>query len=69
MAETRVIIPLLKAPISNISDKGFTILLGAFSGATTSMRITANTQQLDLHDGDLVTLYTEVLLKPSEGTA
>jgi len=60
--QMRAILPLLKAPITNIGPGGFTILLGATYGAPTSIRITMPTERLDLHDGDILTLYTEVML-------
>jgi hypothetical protein len=66
---TRVVLPLLKAPISNITEGGFNILLGAQYGSPTTLRISAKTAILDLREGDVVTLYTEVLMKPMEGNA
>jgi len=67
--QVRAILPLLKAPISSITPEGFTILLGAEFGSPTSVRISTSTAAFDLHDGDRITLYTEVFLKPHEGTA
>jgi hypothetical protein len=65
--QMRLVLPLLKAPVTDITDKGFTILIGAQYGSPTTIRITHDTTRLDLHDGDLLTLYTEVLLaQPSQ---
>jgi hypothetical protein len=63
MTTPRAILPLLKAPITNITPQGFTILLGAQYGSPTSIRIAADTSRYDLRDGDLLTIYTEVLMK------
>lgn len=61
----RAILPLLYARITNISDYGFTIAFGPEYGSPTTIRIKADTSRYDLRDGDLVTVYTEVLLKPA----
>lgn len=58
----RMTLPLLKAPITDITDMSFTILLGAQYGSPTSIRVMANTSRLDLRDGDVLTIFTEVLL-------
>lgn len=63
----RRIIPLLKAPISDITEGGFIIRIGAMYGSPTSIAVKADTRLLDLRDRDLLTLYTEVLLKPPQG--
>lgn len=64
--ESRIIIPLLKARVTDRSDSGFTIHFGAEHGSPTTIRLSCKTEALDLHDGDLLTLYTEVMLaKPS----
>lgn len=59
----RAVLPLLKARITERSAAGFTISFGAEYGSPTTIRITMPTAHLDLRDGDLLTLYTEVLLK------
>lgn len=64
---TRLTLQLAKAPITNITDSGFTILLGAQYGAPTTIRVPLKTDMLNLRDGDLITLYTEVLMKPAQG--
>lgn len=64
----RVILPLLKAPITDITPTGFKILLGAQYGSPTTIEVHVPTHHYDLRDGDIQTLYTEVLLnaKPSK---
>lgn len=59
----RAILPLLKAHATAITETGFTIALGAEFGSPTTIRITCDTRRYDLRDGDLLTMYTEVLLK------
>lgn len=65
--QVRATLPLLKAPITNITEGGFTILIGAHYGSPTSIKVTCDTRQLDLRDGDQLTLFTEVLIKPAQG--
>jgi hypothetical protein len=64
---TRLTLQLLKAPITNITPDGFTILLGAQYGSPTTIRIPFKTEMLDLRDGDLLTVFTECLMKPAQG--
>jgi hypothetical protein len=59
---TRAIVPLLRARVIDRSPTHFTISFGSEHGSPTSIRISMPTAHLDLHDGDLLTLYTEVLL-------
>jgi len=63
--QTRIILPLLKARITDRSPTHFTISFGAEHGSPTTIRLAINTEMLDLRDGDLLTLYTEVLLAKS----
>jgi hypothetical protein len=63
MKPMRAILPLLKVPLTNIDPTGFTIAIGAMYGAPTSIRIPCDTSKFDIRDGDVVTIYTEVLLK------
>lgn len=58
----RAILPLLKAHATRISDSGFSIAIGAEFGSPTTIRIACDTRRYDLKDGDLLTIYTEVLL-------
>lgn len=63
MTTKHIGIELLKAPISDIRDTGFTINIGAQYGSPTSIRVLANTTFLDLREGDILTIYTAVLTK------
>lgn len=58
----RAILPLLKARIIDRSPTHFTIGFGTEYGSPTTIRIACDTSRYDLRDGDLLTLYTEVLL-------
>lgn len=57
----RAILPLLKARIVDRGPMHFTIGFGEL-GSSTTIRIACDTSKYDLRDGDLLTLYTEVLL-------
>jgi hypothetical protein len=65
--QMRAILPLLKARITDRSPNHFTISFGSEYGSPTTIRIACQTSRYDIRDGDLLTLYTEVLLnaKPS----
>ena len=60
--QLRAILPLLKARITDRGPDHFTISFGSEHGSPTTIRIGVNTAMYDLRDGDLLTLYTEVLL-------
>lgn len=55
----RVVFPLLKARVVDRSATSFKLALGG----STTMTIACDMAHYDIHDGDLLTLYTEVLLK------
>jgi hypothetical protein len=59
MTQTRVILPLMKARVVDRTTTGFKLSIG---GSTTITVSVANVSALDIRDGDLLTLYTEVLL-------
>ncbi len=59
----RAILPLLKARVIDRSDTHFTIGFGSEYGSPTTIRIAVDTSRYDIRDGDLLTLYTEVLIK------
>lgn len=61
----RAILPLLKARITHRDPAGFTISFGPEYGSPTTIRISCPTERYDLRDGDILTLYTEVLLAQS----
>lgn len=58
----RAIVPLLKARVVDRGPDHFTIYFGAEYGSPTTIRIGMKTELYDLRDGDLLTLYTEVLI-------
>ncbi len=60
--QMRAILPLLKARITDRGPDYFTLSFGAEYGSPTTIRISCNTAMYDLRDGDLLTLYTEVML-------
>lgn len=63
----RAILPLLKARVVDRGPNHFTMAFGSEYGSPTTIRISCNMSAIDLRDGDLLTLYTEVLLaKPSQ---
>lgn len=59
--QLRAILPLLKARITDRGANHFTIGFGAEYGSPTTIRIACDTSKYDLRDGDVLTLYTEVL--------
>ena len=56
-ARPRVKVPLLKAHATNLRIDGFTLQLEGFR-----LEVKCNMTGLDMRDGDILTLYTEVLL-------
>lgn len=60
--QLRAILPLLKARITDRGAYHFTIGFGAEYGSPTTICIACDTSKYDLRDGDVLTLYTEVLL-------
>lgn len=58
----RAILPLLKARITDRSETYFTLSFGSEYGSPTTIRISCDTTKYDIRDGDLLTLYTEVLI-------
>ncbi len=66
--QMRAILPLLKARITDRSESHFTIGFGSEYGSPTTIRITCDTKHYDLRDGDLLTLYTEVLIKDANSS-
>jgi hypothetical protein len=63
----RAILPLLRARIIDRSDTHFTIGFGSEYGSPTTIRIAIDAKRYDLRDGDILTLYTEVLLAQPSG--
>lgn len=60
--QLRAILPLLKATITDRGAYHFTIAFGPEYGSPTTIRIACDTSKYDLRDGDVLTLYTEVLI-------
>ncbi len=54
----RVILPLLKARVVDRSPTSFKLAIGG----STTITVDCNMALYDIRDGDLLTLYTEVLL-------
>ncbi len=63
LKQLRAILPLGKA---RVVDRGPDYFKLAIGGSTT-ITITTNMDLYDIRDGDLMTLYTECLLKPLQG--
>jgi hypothetical protein len=62
----RAVLPLLKAPITDFGPNHITLAIGAQYGAPTTIRIVVpSTEFYDLRNGDMLSVYTEVLLKGS----
>ncbi len=62
MTETkrfRAILPLLKGRIVDRTPDSFKIAIGG----STTITVKVNMDMYDIRDGDLLTLYTEVLIK------
>lgn len=57
--QLRAILPLLKARVVDRSPTSFKIAIGG----STTITIDCNMDMYDVRDGDLLTLYTEVLIK------
>ena len=65
--QMRAILPLLKARITDRGPNHFTISFGPEYGSPTTIRIAIDTSRYDRHDGDILTLYTEVLINAQLG--
>jgi hypothetical protein len=65
----RAILPLLRAPITSFTDHSITIAIGAQYGSPTTIRVDVPTTHYDLRNGDIVTLYCEVLMKGPQADA
>ena len=61
-APMRAILPLLKARVTDRGPYHFTIAFGPEYGSPTTIRIAIDPTRYDIRDGDILTLYTEVLL-------
>jgi hypothetical protein len=62
--EMRAILPLLKGRVIDRGEYGFKLFIG---GSTTITIGLPHMHLYDVKDGDLLQLYTEVLLAPPQG--
>ena len=62
LKQMRAVLPLLKVRITSRGPNHFTLSFGPEYGSPTTIRIALDTSRYDLRDGDILTLYTEVLL-------
>jgi hypothetical protein len=62
--QMRAILPLLKGRVVDRGDFGFKIAIGGSTTITVGLN---NPHLYDIKDGDLLTLYTEVLLAKPQG--
>ncbi len=65
----RAILHLLKARITERGPNYFKLSFGPEYGSPTTIRVSCNTDMYDLRDGDLLTIYTEVLLNAQANKA
>ncbi len=65
--QLRAILPLLKARVVERGNGYFKLAFGYEHGSPTTIMVTHHIDRIDLHDGDLLQLYTEVLLTKPEG--
>ena len=68
MSGLRAILPLLKARVTDRGPYHFTIAFGPEYGSPTTIRIAIDPTRYDIRDGDILTLYTEVLLNAKANT-
>lgn len=59
----RAVLPLLKGRVVDRGDAHFKIAIGG----STTITVQCKTAMYDIRDGDLLTLYTEVLLAQPTG--
>ena len=64
--QMRAILPLGKARVIDRGDFGFKLALG---GSTTMTIQLSHPHLYDIKDGDLLTLYTEVMLASPQGAS
>jgi hypothetical protein len=67
--QVRAIWPLLKARVAKRTETEVVLTFGAEYGSPTRITIAHDMRGYDVREGDLLTLYTEVLLKPTQGEA
>lgn len=67
--QLRAIFPLLKARVIGRGEGYFIIGFGPEYGSPTRIRIDCQMPMYDIRDGDILTLYTEVLLAKPNGVS
>lgn len=65
MSDLRAVLPLLKARVVERGTAHFKLAIG---GSTTITVTVPNMHNFDIRDGDILTLYTEVPLAPTNQT-
>lgn len=66
MKRFRAVLPLLKARVSDRGPHHFSLTFGPEYGSPTTIRVSCNMEAYDIRDGDLLTIYTEVLIKGAQ---
>ena len=66
--QMRAIWPLFKCRMTNITDTGCKLVI-QLPGVSTTIRIAYDMRMVDAHDGDVLSVYTEVLLARAQGSA
>lgn len=66
--QMRAIWPLFKCRMTNITDTGCQLVI-QLPGVSTTIQIAHDMRMCDVRDGDLLTVYTEVLLTQPMGSA
>lgn len=62
--QMRAVLPLMKARVVEVDSMQFKIAIG---GSTTITIRPTDMSLYDIRDGDLLSVYTEVLFKPPQG--
>ena len=66
--QMRVVWPLFKCRMTDISEQGCQLVI-QLPGVSTTVHITHDMRLYDVRDGDILDIYTEVLLARSKGSA
>lgn len=67
--QLRAVLPLLKARVTARGEGHFIMSFGFDHGSPTTIRVDCNMSAFDIRDGDVLTLYTEVLFRQPEGSS
>ena len=66
--QMRIVWPLFKCVVSKRTEMGCELVI-AMGGISTTIHIAQDMRLYDVREGDLLTVYTEVLLAKGEGHA